>query len=100
MKPIVTALAASLIAGACTQPPRPSADVVVDPATGATTGAVGVGADRINAGVTSSGTPYGSVDVIDTDGVDVAVGTGGASARIGNGPVRVRVGPGGIGLRL
>lgn len=89
----ILALVLSLAVFGCAQ---------VEPEFGASVGAggasarAGVDAGRVNAGVSTNGA-YASADVIDTESVDVRVGTNGpsASVRVGKSPVRVGWGLGG-----
>ena len=61
----------------------------------------GVDAGRVNAGVSTHG-GYASVDVVETEKVNVAVGTGGvgASVHLGHSPLKVGLGTGGIRLGI
>ncbi len=91
-KRLVTAMVFGAMAGACAQP-NPYAGVTVAPG-GHASGAVGIESGRVRGGVTTGGTNYAGVDVVQRPNASVSVGTGGASATIGNGPVRLRVGRG------
>lgn len=57
--------------------------------------------DRVNVSANSSGVS-GSARVVDTDNVDVNVGTGGASASVkpGGGPVKVGIGKHGLKIGI
>lgn len=78
-----------------------SPDVGASVGTGGPSARAGVEAGRVNAGVSTSGT-YASVDVVQSDNVDVTVGThgAGASVRLGHSPVRIGVGTGGLRLGI
>ncbi|WP_424989868.1 hypothetical protein [Fluviibacterium sp. S390] len=80
-------------------PPQPDLGASVGP--GGAGAHAGVQSGRVSAGVSTSGT-YAAVDVVQTDKVDVTVGThgAGASVRVGNSPVRIGLGTGGLRLGI